>query len=925
MALPDPTRWAQLSKALDPLLDLEPDARQAALSQLRASDPALADELGPLLEADSQARADQFLTGQAAPATDSLSAPGPSLQGHRIGPYALQTPLGAGGAGTVWLADRADGQYEGQVAIKLLHLALVDHAAAQRFAREGAILARLTHPNIARMLDAGVAPGGQPYLVLERVQGERIDRHCNQLRLGVEARLHLFLDVLQAVAHAHSHLVIHRDIKPSNILVTPEGQAKLLDFGIAKLLEEGQAEAGATEITQQGGRALTPDWAAPEQLRGEAVTTATDVYALGLLLHLLLTGRHATHSATATASEAMRATLETAPERPSRAVTHNAPDELALVGGESAPQRLARRLQGDLDNIVGRCLRKSPAERYATVPALADDLRRHLAHEPVSARPDTLRYVAGKFVRRHRGAVATSMVILLAVVGGVAGTLTQAHRASQERDKAIEEREMATGISDFFARMLRESAGSEAGGLRKQLDSGRELAKTLVFRYPLAQAAVFQQLSGRYADIDDIPSALAMMDEATRVVNALPDPRRRASNLVPLLCGRASLLNDAARDAEGLQFLAQAQALLAAGAQADVPVDALAECILTNSYIRSALGQHDDAVQSARSALQLLRDSGVDARSLNSYASALDRALLLAGRHAEAWPLAEKLARDSASTEGTNNMAALRRSSRLTHLKRAGGQPLQALALAERDLALMARIMSKGDTDALTVYEHGSALLALGRLREASAELQRSVDIARAKDDKLVLIRAELALIRAWLARGETVDLAKAQGLFQSEQAQWKAIADRQSPTAVEVWRTQAMLTAAQGDLPAARALLERAAAWGQRLSGAQYPARFAVELNQGELALTAAQAEAALGHARHALAAAQRAALDPQRSADVGRALWLQSRAQAALQQGTEAATSARSARAQMEPTLGAQHPLTMAAAQAATPDIPR
>jgi serine/threonine-protein kinase len=496
--MPDPARWAQLSQALDTLLDLEGADRQAALARWRDTDPGLADELQALLRADSQARADQFLSGHAAAGTDTDTTGGvqPGLQGHRIGPYALQTPLGAGGAGTVWLARRADGQYEGQVAIKLLHLALLDHAAAQRFAREGAILARLSHAHIARLQDAGVTPGGQPYLVLERVEGQRIDQHCNSAQLGVEARLRLFMDVLSAVAHAHSHGVIHRDIKPSNILVTGEGQAKLLDFGIAKLLEEGQAQADATELTQQGGRALTPDWAAPEQLRGGTVTTATDVYALGLLLHLLLTGRHATSPAGATASQAMQAALDTDPERPSRAVTQGLADELAMSGAERQPQRLARRLRGDLDNIVAQCLRKDPVARYGTVNALADDLRRHLAHEPVSARPDTLGYVAGRFVRRHRGAAASGLVVVLALAAGVVGTLSQARRANQERDHAIEEREMATGVSDFFSRMLRQSAGSDAGGLRKQLDTSRDLAKTLVFRYPLAQAAVFQQLSG---------------------------------------------------------------------------------------------------------------------------------------------------------------------------------------------------------------------------------------------------------------------------------------------------------------------------------------------------------------------------------------------------------------------------------------------
>ena len=917
MALPDLARWAQLSPALDILLDKGPAERQAALDQIRTSDPCLAAELSGLLAADDQAQADRFLTSLAAPHT--IREPTVSLQGQRIGAYALETPLGTGGSGTVWLARRADGQYQGQVAIKLLHLALMDPAGAQRFAREGAILARLAHPHIARLLDAGVTPGGQPYLVLERVDGERIDRHCQLQQLGVEARLQLFLDVLEAVAHAHSHLVIHRDIKPSNIWVTHDGQAKLLDFGIAKLLEEGDAEARASAFTQQGGRALTPDWAAPEQLRGEAVTTATDVYALGLLLHLLLTGRHATSPAGGTASQAMQATLESDPERPSRAATRSRSENLSMGGGERQPQRLARRLQGDLDNIVARCLRKEPQARYGTVTALADDLRRHLAHQPVSARADTLGYVAGKFVRRHWGGVAAGLVILLAVAGGMVGTLTQSQRANQARDRAIEEREMATGVSDFLVRMLRQSAGNDAGGVRKQLDTGRDVAKHMVFRYPLAQVAVFQQLMGRYAEINDTANAVAMLDEAMRVVNTLPDPARRTSNLVPLLCSRADLLNDMARDTEALQSLAQAKALMEAGAAAKLPVDALAECGLIGSYIHSSLGQHEAAVLAARNALQLISDSGIDLRALDGYAGGLDRALMLAGRHAQAWPSAEKLARESAAGEGINSMAALRRSTRLTYLKRAGGQPLEALARAEQDLALMARIMSPGDSDALTLFEHGSALLDLGRLSEAAASLQASVDSARAHADRQLLVPAQLALIRAWLASGQAADTVRAQHLFQAEQAQWESVAARKSPATIEVWRTQALLLAAKGDGAAARAWLERAADLGLSLSGAEHPARLALELSQGEWALAAAQPATALQHAGQAQAAAQRAALDPLRSADIGRAWWLQSRAHAALGQAREAIACARSALAHGLPTLGPAHPLVVAARQAA------
>ncbi|OYU78811.1 MAG: serine/threonine protein kinase, partial [Burkholderiales bacterium PBB5] len=297
MSLPDAARWSRLSPLLDELLDLPPSARALRLAELRRASPELADELAHLLTGDGLALAEHFLTG-AAPTPGETTGAGPGAQpeaglaGQRLGAYVLDAPLGQGGGGSVWRARREDGRFDGDVAIKLLHLSLVGRTGAARFKREGQILARLTHPHIARLLDAGVTAGGQPYLVLELVQGQRIDRHCDQRRLGIAARLALFDDVLHAVAHAHTHGVIHRDLKPGNILVTDEGQVKLLDFGIAKLLADEADTADATALTHEGGRALTPDYAAPEQVRGDGVTTATDVYALGVLLYQLLTGRH---------------------------------------------------------------------------------------------------------------------------------------------------------------------------------------------------------------------------------------------------------------------------------------------------------------------------------------------------------------------------------------------------------------------------------------------------------------------------------------------------------------------------------------------------------------------------------------------------------------------------------------------------------
>ena len=438
MNIPSPERWRELSPLLDELLDLDAPARQARLKALRADSADLADDLAALLAHDNEARSGGFMAGAAAGPGVEAEA---SLAGQRLGAYVLQSPLGQGGGGSVWRAVREDGRYDGAVAIKLLHLSLMGHAGAERFRREGQILARLMHPHIARLLDAGVTPGGQPYLVLELVEGQRIDQHCDAQRLSIEARLALFDDVLAAVAHAHTHGVIHRDLKPGNILVTADGAVKLLDFGIAKLLDDEAGSAESTELTRAGGRALTPDYAAPEQLRGEGVTTATDVYALGVLLYQLLCGRHPTAPLGGNAAEALRATLDTEPVAPSRRVSSADTDTAGCRA--SHPQRLQHLLAGDLDTIVSHALRKLPTERYATVAAFAEDLRRYRAHEPVLARPDSLAYRTRKFVRRHRGAVAASVLTTLAISAGLVGTVWQAQRAQTEALRAKEQRDLA--------------------------------------------------------------------------------------------------------------------------------------------------------------------------------------------------------------------------------------------------------------------------------------------------------------------------------------------------------------------------------------------------------------------------------------------------------------------------------------------------
>jgi len=449
----DTRLWQTVSPLADRALDLDPDARAAFLDSVRAEQPDVADAVERFLLEHDRMLASAFLD-----ASPLVNDPLPSLAGQTVGAYKLERPLGSGGMGTVWLARRDDGRFESTVAIKFVHLAGLDRLGQERFRREGTLLGRVSHPHIARLLDAGVTTTGQPYLVLEYVEGVRIDRHAAALRLGIDARLSLFLQVADAVAHAHANLIVHRDLKPSNVLVDPTGAVKLLDFGIATLVDAG-SNGEPTTLTLAGGQALTPEHAAPEQLSGGAVTTATDVYALGVLLYELLVGRHPISSqAGAAQAEILRAMIEREPPRPSDVVARFADDDpdaaRILAERGTARERLRRACRGDLDTIVAKALKSNPAERYQTVTAFAEDIQRHLRHEPVTARADSVWYRARRFAVRHRLEIGASVAVVAALVSGTGIALRQARVSAHERDLAVEQLRRAEATNDFSTFLL---------------------------------------------------------------------------------------------------------------------------------------------------------------------------------------------------------------------------------------------------------------------------------------------------------------------------------------------------------------------------------------------------------------------------------------------------------------------------------------
>ncbi|NCT81858.1 MAG: serine/threonine protein kinase [Comamonadaceae bacterium] len=499
-------RWLALSPLLDDLLDLDEAERALHLDALAAQDPALADELRALL-AQEQALNDAGFLDR--PVAEALHLDDAAITaGMAIGPYRLERELGQGGMGSVWTAQRADGRFEGRVAVKFLRAGLFAAGDAGRFAREGQILARLSHPHIARLLDAGVQQG-QPYLVLEYVDGQPIDAYCREQGLDVEARVRLFLDVLAAVGHAHARLILHRDLKPSNILVTRDGEVKLLDFGIAKLLDDAGQGQARTELTQLAGHAYTPQYAAPEQVQQTEVTTATDVYALGVLLYQLLGGGHPTAADTAMRLDLLKAVVEQVPRRLSDA---------ARQGGDALSARQARQLRGDLDTIVAKALKKQPAERYVNAEAMAGDLRRWLAHEPIGARPDSRLYVLGRFVRRHRLAVAAGSTAVLLLLASTATSLLQARRAEAAEHQAQARRQQA---EDLLGYMLGELADKlRPIGRLELLDGVGSKAQALLERQPDADAHTRLQRARALAVIAEVRVAKSEFDDALQALLA---------------------------------------------------------------------------------------------------------------------------------------------------------------------------------------------------------------------------------------------------------------------------------------------------------------------------------------------------------------------------------------------------------------------
>jgi len=763
MATIDRRRWLRASVHLDELLDLPEEQRETRLSDLRRDDPATAADVAELLDQHRRLTAERFL--ESPPPAAPGRAADARLSGLTIGAYTLSSRIGQGGMGSVWLASRSDGRFEGHAALKLLNASLVGRGGEARFTREGTILARLTHPHIARLIDAGVSETGQPYLVLEYVDGRHIDRYCADERLGVEARIRVFLDVIAAVAHAHANLIVHRDLKPSNVLVTAAGQVKLLDFSIAKLLEHEDGSA-ATRLTHDTGSAMTPRYAAPEQIAGGPVTTATDVYALGVLLYELLTGRHP-HAPTAkTSADLAKAISATEPPRPSSV----------------APESWRRALRGDLDTIVMKALKKEPLERYASVMAFADDLRRHLDHQPIAARPDLLGYRAAKFARRHRRGLAAS-IVAVTVLAGIVGFYTA--RLAAERDRARQQAEKASRLSELLTTLITgadpyRTPDAKEPTVQNLLDVGAARIATELQDQPEVQGEMFTVIGRTYERMGLLAKALPLLEQALAIGRRTlgPDHVRLAQSLNALGVLQRQLGNVGAAEPLLREGLAMRRRLLG-NVHADVAVT-----LVELSRVLRDRGRWADAEPLAREALAI-REAvyGEEHRETATSKNELGQILLERGDLAAAEPLLRENMETSVRLLGDDHPNAAAAKSNFGRLLLARGDAAAAEPLLRDATAVYGRVFGETSAEyAVRLSGVASAVELQGRFDDAEPMFDRAFAIARSRlgDDhpQVAAHAVNLSRVRIALGHGAAAEPALRRALAVRERlldpADWR-------------------------------------------------------------------------------------------------------------------------------------------------------
>ncbi len=882
----DKQRWARISPVLDELLETTPEERLSRLESLRRTDAALADEVEALLEHERAIDASGFLEGTALPLPDEHA-----LAGKAVGSYTLDRPLGQGGMGSVWLAHRSDGHYEGQAAIKFLNLALLGHGGAERFRREGSVLARLAHPNIARLVDAGVFAASQPYLVIEYVDGQPIDRWCAARRLDVEARLRLFADVLAAVAHAHGNLVLHRDLKPSNILVTPQGQVKLLDFGIAKLLEDESRDA--TALTQQAGRAFTPGYAAPELVHGEQLTTAADVYALGVVLYELLAGVHP---------------FALGPADPAAARLRPAIDDSPPLASTAAhDEALRRRLRGDLDAILNVALKPKPSERYQTVAEFAADLQRHLDGLPVRAQPDRFTYRVAKFVRRYSAGVAASVFAALAILLGAGAALWQAREANLQRDRAIALSARSEAVSNFVAETLLDIAPADQPIRVSQLLESSLSTLMAETTEPEHAASILELVGSWHLGAGNTAKAKELLDRAAVLTRNSTDVGLRGT----ILCDSAWVASQQGRSAEARTLSADGIKL------ARIDPLALAKCLQRRAFIAQNEGDAGDSLSFALQAQAKLHDVPtpqplMEAALLGDIAQAHH----FAGREAEAdRTYAQALARYVQLGRGETSVAANIRSN-WGISNASAGDFQRALQLYDDALRIETTRFQGGEPSPALVANRAYTLTVLAHYPEAIDAYTQSIAIATRHGHTRGRMIALAQRGTAYVLMGD---------LDRAEQDLADAIKTAgpgfslESPQALQLRFLKARIAGARGRYAEALEGVSGVIAFLDTRKEHTTGAVATALRVRGNLHLQFGQVELAAADGRRMLEIARSLQGGKPWSSHVGEALWILARAHAMAGDRASAKKEAAEAARHLTETLGADHPTTRAARSAA------
>ena len=889
-------RHATISRYFDVALAMTDEARAHWLRDLCARDPDVGAEVAALLEEHQAACRERFLEDGAA---TLVAAP---LAGQPVGAYTIVEPIGHGGMGTVWLAARSDGRFERKAAVKFLNVSLIGRGDG-RFKREGSILGRLTHPHIAQLLDAGVSAAGQPYLVLEHVDGQPIDRYCEARGLDVDARIHLFLDVLEAVAHAHANLIVHRDLKPSNVFVDESGVVKLLDFGIAKLIE-GEGEAGTpTRLTHEAGAALTPEYAAPEQITGGAVTTATDVYALGVLLYRLLAGRHPAGDALRSPADLITAILQTDFPPMSRV----------------ADPAIGRQLRGDLDTIVGTALKKEPAGRYQSVTAFAGDLRRWLRHEPIAARPDTVVYRAAKFIRRNRTAVGLALFAVAATLAGVVGTALQARTARSQRDFAIRQLRRAEAVNELNAFLLSDAAPSgKPFTVNDLLSSAEEIADRQPDKTDPSRIDILISIGRQFGSLDEDRKERQLLTEAYDLSRPIADPSIRARASCSLAASLAR-----GREAGRADALVQ-EGLHEVGDDPQLLLDRIF-CVERGGEIARYEAKPAEAIARSLEALGLVNALPFPS-ALTEYHAEIDLAESYreAGRFTDAIAIFERasvllttLGRDRTESAGTlfNNWAlALNQT----------GRPLEAADVYRRAIDISRDNRLEQAVSPMLLNNYARVLMDLARYDTAADYAERAYARASEAGDEIVINQSLLLRGDIYAARGEP---GRAVSVLDEVEPRLRRALPAGHVAFAAIPRGRAAAALARGDLRAALDYTNTAISMFEasiKVGGGGAEAIPSMTLRRSEVERRLGRVDAAVADAEHALALAQARVPAGSHALVIGRIELALGRGLAAEGKTVEAHDAFAIAVQHLEGTVGPDHPDSRAARRLAADSTP-